>query len=170
LELGEEMHSRNELSMALSKVGWYKNNNFHSKEKMYKIYIYIYIHPHSVIGSCHSLMALLNQNTRKMCLESCTSILGPTGGAQSTFQNYLFSVELMCLYVTHSKTTVVICELEDDCTDGYGSSRFTVSQPPLLTIQQLFQSEQMGNGIWGLLQMDQMGYGFTATNGWSAPL
>jgi hypothetical protein len=164
------MHSRNELSMALSKVGWYKNNNFHSKEKMYKIYIYIYIHPHSVIGSCHSLMVLLNQNTRKMCLESCTSILGPTGGAQSTFQNYLFSVELMCSYVTHSKTAVVICELEDDCTDGYGSSGFTVSQPPLLTIQQLFQSEQMGNAILGLLQMDQMGYGFTATNGWSAPL
>jgi hypothetical protein len=79
-----------------------------------------------------------------------------------------FSVELMCLYVTRSKTNVVICELEDDCTDGLESFGFAMSQPPP-TIQQFSQSEQMGYGILGLSQTNQMWYGFTA-NGWSAPL
>ena len=162
LEMWKEMHSRHELSMALSNVFWYKNN-FRSKEDVRDISISI---PTWLLGVVIHRRFFVNRNSKKMCLE-CT-ILGPTGDAHSTFQNYLFSTESMCSYVTRSKTNVVICEWEDDCTDGYESFGFAMSQPPP-TIQQLSQSEQMGYGILGLSQTNQRGYGFTA-NGWSAPL
>jgi hypothetical protein len=155
LEMGKEMHSRHELSMALSNVGRYKNN-VRSKEDVRDISISI---PARLIGVVIHRRFFVNHNNRKMCLE-CT-ILGQTGDAHSTFQNYLFSVEAMCTYVTRSKTNVVICELEDDCTDGYESFGFATSQPPP-TIQQLSQSEQMGYGLSGLSQTDQMGYGLSA--------
>ena len=87
LEMGKEIHSRHELSMALSNIVRYKNN-FRSKEDVRDISISI---PTKVLGVVIHRRFFVNLNTRKMCLE-CT-ILGPTGDAHPTFQNYLFSVE-----------------------------------------------------------------------------
>ena len=60
----------------------------------------------------------------------------------------------------------MVCELENDCNEGYESFGFAMSQPPP-TVQYLSQPDQMGYGI--LSQSEQLGYGFS-TSGLSGPL
>ena len=59
-----------------------------------------------------------------------------------------------------------VCELKNDCNEGYEPFGFATSQPPP-TVQYLSQLDQMGYGI--LLQAEQMGYGFSMS-GMSEPL
>jgi hypothetical protein len=107
--------------------------------------------------------------TSRMCLE-CT-ILDKKGDAHSTFQNFLFTAKCISVYVPSSKTNVVICELEDACTEGYESFGFPLCQTQPNT-PYLSQSDQMGYGLvptavqigtqpnfQHLSQLDQMGYG-----------
>jgi hypothetical protein len=61
-----------------------------------------------------------------MCPE-CT-ILDQKGDAHSTFQNFLFTAECILVYVPRSKSNIVICELEDACTEGYELFGFPLSQ------------------------------------------
>jgi hypothetical protein len=68
--------------------------------------------------------------------------------------------------VSRSKSNIVVCELENDCNEGYESFGFSMSQPTP-NVQYLFQADQMGYGI--LSQSEQMGYGFSST-GMSGPL
>ena len=74
----------------------------------------------------HKRLFLSPQST-KMCLE-CT-VLANGGDIHSIFQNYLFSVEVITSYVVRSKSNVIVCELEDDCPDGYECMGFPLSQP-----------------------------------------
>jgi hypothetical protein len=79
----------------------------------------------------------MNCSTTKMCLE-CT-ILGPMGDAHSTFECYLFTVEVVSSYVSKLKSNVVICELANACTEGYELFGFPLSQskPPVQHVQHL---------------------------------
>jgi hypothetical protein len=65
----------------------------------------------------------------------------------------------MCSYVTRSKTNVVICELEDDCTDGFESFGFAMSQSTTTDHPAIFPVRANGvryfgfvtnepNGVW----------------------
>jgi hypothetical protein len=70
------------------------------------------------------------------------------GDVHSTFQNYLFTVEVVSSYVPCSKKSVIICKLEDACLEGYELFGFP-SQP---TILHLSQSNQRGFGVIGSSQ------------------
>jgi hypothetical protein len=65
----------------------------------------------------------------------------------------------MLVYVSHSKSNIVVCELENDCNEGYELFGFSMSQPTP-NVQYLSQADQMGYGI--LSQSEQMGYGFSS--------
>jgi hypothetical protein len=108
--------------------------------------------------------------TSRMCLE-CT-ILDQIGDAHSMFQNFLFTSDCNSVYVPRSKSNIVICELEDACTEGYESFGFPLSQTQP-NAPYLSQSDWMGYGsvpaaaqmgsqpnFQHLSQLEQMGYGF----------
>jgi hypothetical protein len=86
-------------------------------------------------------------------------------------RNFLFTAKCISVYVPRSKTNVVICELEDACTEGYKSFGFPFCQTQP-NAPYLSQSDQMGYGLvpaavqigtqpnfQHLSQLDQMGYG-----------
>jgi hypothetical protein len=104
-----------------------------------------------------------NHNSSKMCLE-CT-FLDHVADPHSTLMNYLFTLECMSVYVSRSKSNIVVCELENNCNEGYQSFGFSMSQPTP-NGQYLSQADQMGYGI--LSQSEQMGYGFSSI-GMSGP-
>ncbi len=81
--------------------------------------------------------------TSRMCLE-CT-ILDQIGDAHSTFQNFLFTSDCISVYVPCSKSNIVICELEDACTEGYELFGFPLSQTQP-NAPYLSQSDRMGYG------------------------
>jgi hypothetical protein len=73
----------------------------------------------------------------------------------------------MSVYVSRSKTIIVVRELENVCSEGFESFGFAMSQPPPTVQYLLSQSDQMGYGL--LSQSEQMGYGFSSS-GMSEPL
>jgi hypothetical protein len=72
------------------------------------------------------------------------------------FKNFLFTSECISVYVARSKSNVVVCELEDACTEAYESFGFPLSQTQP-NVQYLSQSDQMGYGLVSVA--DKMGYG-----------
>jgi hypothetical protein len=164
LDMGKDIHSRQDLSSALATYGRYKTL-YRSTEDRREISLTL---PQHILGVVIHQRFFVTPNTRKMCLE-CTC-LGPTADPHLTFQNYLFTVESMAAYVGKSKSNVVVCELEDDVTEGYEQFGFpSLSQqsqqnfqPGFLSLsqqaQQISQSaDTMGYGL--MSQSDQMGYG-----------
>jgi hypothetical protein len=144
LEMGKEINSRHELSSALSKLNRYKTDH-QGKEDTQEISPTL---PSRLIGIVIHQRFFMNCSTTKMCLE-CT-ILGPMGDAHSTFECFLFTVEVISTYVSKSKSNVVICELDDACHEGYESFGFSLSQtqPPVQHVQHLAQ--------YGMQQLSQL--------------
>jgi hypothetical protein len=166
LVINKDMTSRHELSTSLKQVSHYKTEyrpptdtgqiSSTTPSQMGGVVIHrcFFVHPHT---------------TSRMCLK-CT-ILDLKGDAHSTFQNFLFTAECISVYVPRSKSNIVICELEDACTEGYELFGFPLSQTQPAA-QYLSQSDQMGYGLvpdsvqmgtqpnyHHLSQLDQIGYG-----------
>ncbi len=97
-----------------------------------------------------------NSTMANMCLE-CT-ILDMVADPHTTYQNFLFTSECIISYLSGSRSNVVVCELEDACTEGYESFGFPMSQTQP-TLQFLSQTEQMGYGL--VSESDRMGYGLS---------
>ena len=165
-EMGKELQSRHDLSTDLSNRTRY--NTYQRPPGDVRV-VSISV-PTRMIGLVIHQRYFVHGNSTKMCLE-CT-ILGSTGDPHETFQKYLFSVEVISSYVTRSKSNVLICELEDDCTQGYESFGYPLSQPEtdsqnrqrfleqqLGLSQSVSLSQQMGYGIPTYSQSDQIGYG-----------
>jgi hypothetical protein len=91
-----------------------------------------------------------------MVLE-CT-FLNQTGDVHPTIQNFLFQIETISTYFCHSKSNVVICELEEDHSKGMESMGYPIapSQPPFDFWSQM---DQMRYGFPSLSQSEAMGYG-----------
>ena len=155
------MLSRHELSSVLSKVGCYKPDFLPTNDKR----PISSSTPVGLLGVVIHRRFFRNQNSNKMCLE-CT-ILDQVGDPHPTFKNYLFTCECMSVYVSRSKTNIVVCELKNVCSEGFKSFGFAMSQPPPTVQYLLSQSDQMGYGL--LSQSEQMGYGFSSS-GMSGPL
>ncbi len=163
LDMGKDLKSRRELSSALSKVSRYRTGFLSEEDKR----VVSDSLPTRMLGIVIHQRFYLNRETTKMCLE-CTC-LDHIGDRHSTFQNYLFEVEIVASYVHRSKTNVVVCELEDACIEGYESFGFptqeTIQRRSGLrtqqTIQHLSQTSQMGYGRLPLSQPTgyQNGYG-----------
>ncbi len=163
LDMGKDLQSRHELSSALSKVTRYKTSH-RSMEDKREVSISL---PTRMLGVVIHKRFFVNHQSTKMCLE-CT-ILDHIADLHSTFQNYLFAVDVVSSYVHRSETNAVICELEDACIEGYESFGFPTQQtiqqrsglpiPP--RIQHLSQTNQMGYGMLPLSQQTghQIGYG-----------
>jgi hypothetical protein len=156
------MMSRHDLSTTLKQVNRYKTeyrpttNTRGISSTLPKTMAGVVIH--------HRFFVYPN-TTSRICLK-CT-ILDQKGDAHSMFQNFIFTAE--CISVM-SKTNVVICELEDACTEGYESFGFPLCQTQP-NAQYLSQSNQMGYGLvpravqigtqpnfQHLSQLDQVGY------------
>jgi hypothetical protein len=161
LDMNKDMLSRHELSSALSKVGSYKTDYLPIKDKRPMSSST----PVGLLGVVIHRRFFRNQNPNKMCLE-CT-ILDQVGDPHPTFKNYLFTCGCMLVYVSRSKTNIVVCELENVCSEGFESFGFSMSQPPPTVQYLLSQSDQMGYGL--LSQSEQMGYEFSSS-GMSWPL
>jgi hypothetical protein len=159
--MNKDMLSRHELSSPLSKVGSYKMDYLpiNDKQPMSSST------PVGLLGVVIHHRFFRNQNSNKMWLE-CT-ILNQVGDPHPTFKNYLFTCECMLVCVSRYKTNIVVCELENVCSEGFESFGFAISQPPLTVQYLLSQSDQMGYGL--LSQSEQMGYGFSSS-GMSGPL
>jgi hypothetical protein len=142
-EMGKDLVSRHELSGSLSKVNRYKTD-FRCKDDTREVSISL---PSRMIGIVIHQRFFINCKSTKMCLE-CT-VLGQTGDAHSTFECYLFTVEVVSSYVSKSKTNVVICELTDACHEGYESFGFP-TQPSGQHLSQLSQY-----GVQHLSQLSQ---------------
>jgi hypothetical protein len=56
--------------------------------------------------------------------------------------------ECMSVYVSRSKTNIVVCELENVCSEGFESFGFAMSQPPPTVQYLLSQLDQMGYGLY----------------------
>jgi hypothetical protein len=169
LEMGKDLVSRHELSGSLSKVNRFKTD-FRCKDDTRQVSISL---PSRIMGIVIHQRFFINTLSPKMCVE-CT-ILGPMANAHSTFECYLFGIEVVSSYISKSKTNVVISELADACHEGYESFGFPM-QPPGQHLSQLSQFggqhlSQLSQhpppfphvqyGISGLSQAesDQMGYG-----------
>jgi hypothetical protein len=165
LIVNKDMMSHHELSTALSKVSCYKTKYCPTtgiREMSSST-------PSQMTGVVIHRRFFVNPNTTiRMCLE-CT-ILDQIGDAHLSFQNFLFTSECILVYIPHSKSNVVIFELEDACTEGYEFFGFPLSQTQP-NAQYLSQSDQKGYGLVPAAQMgtqpnlqylshlDQMGYG-----------
>jgi hypothetical protein len=159
LDMNKDMLSRHELSSALAKVERYKMDFLPTNDTR-PISI---SPPLGLAGVVIHHRFFRNHNSSKMCLE-CT-FLDHVADPHSTFKNYLFTSECMLVYVSRSKSNIVVCELENDYNEGYKLFGFSMSQPTP-NVQYLSQADQMGYGI--LSQSEQMGYGFLSI-GMSGP-
>jgi hypothetical protein len=141
--MGKDFISRHELSTSLSKVTRYKTN-FRCQDDTQEVSISL---PSWIMGIVIHQQFFMNCTTTKMCLE-CT-IIGPMGDVHSTFQCYLFTIEVVSSYVSKSKSNVVICELAAACIEVYESFNFPLSQtqPPVQHVQHLAQ--------YGIQQLSQ---------------
>jgi hypothetical protein len=157
--MNKDMLSRHELSSALAKVERYKMDFLPTNDTR-PISI---SPPLGLAGVVIHHRFFRNHNSSKMCLE-CT-FLDHVADPHSTFKNYLFTSECMLVYVSRSKSNIVVCELENDYNEGYKLFGFSMSQPTP-NVQYLSQADQMGYGI--LSQSEQMGYGFLSI-GMSGP-
>jgi hypothetical protein len=97
LDMGKSLTSHHELSTALSKVLRYKISLCPLDDQR-EVSISL---PNRILGLVIHQRFYLDRTSTKMCLE-CT-ILGPTGDCHTTFQNFLFNVEVVASYVTRSK-------------------------------------------------------------------
>jgi hypothetical protein len=141
LVINKDMMSRHELSKTLKQVRRYKTE-YHPTTNRRKISSTL---PKTMAGVViHRRFFVHPNTTSRMCLE-CT-ILDQNGDAHSTFQNFFFIAECISVYVPRSKTNVVICELEDACTEGYEPFGFPLCQTQPNT-PYLSQSDQMGYGL-----------------------
>jgi hypothetical protein len=160
------MTSRHELCTTLKQVSRYKTE-YHPPTDIQEISSST---PSPMVGVViHRRFFVHLATTSRMCLE-CT-ILDQKGDAHSTFKNFLFTAEYILVYVPRSKSNIVICKLEDACTEGYESFGFPSSQTQP-NAQYLSQSDRMGYGLvtaaaqmgtqpnfQHLSQLDQIGYG-----------
>jgi hypothetical protein len=165
-DMNKDMHSRQELSAALSKSSCY-HSEYRLSDDVQEVSTTT---PQRTSGIViHSQFFLSPNITNKRRLE-CT-FLDNLGDAHQTFQNYLFTLECILAYLTRSKSNVVICELEDSRIEGYELFGFSLSQPslsqpqqnvqyPTPNMQYLSQSKQMGYGI--VSRSDQTGYGIAS--------
>jgi hypothetical protein len=161
LDMNKDMHSRHELSAALSKAGRYYTE-YRPATDIREVSLTT---PQRMLGIVIHRQFFVSPNiTTKLCLE-CT-VLDQLGDAHSTFHSYLFTSECISAYLTRSKSNVVVCELEDSCNEGYESFGFPFSQTPT-NVQYMSQSDQMGYGI--VDKTDPIGYGISH-HGMSAPL
>jgi hypothetical protein len=152
-DMNKDMMSRHELSAALSKVSRYQTD-YRPTTDVREISSTT---PNRMLGVVIHRRFFVNPSTNsRMCLE-CT-MLDHIGDPHSTFQNFLFTSECISVYVARSKSNVVVCELEDACTEGYESFGFPLSQTQP-KVQYLSQSDQMGSGFASTT--DQMGDGLS---------
>jgi hypothetical protein len=102
------MHSRHELSAALSKSGCYQSE-YRLTDNVREVSATTPKHTWGIV--IHRQFFVSPNITNNMCLE-CT-FLDSLGDAHQTFQKYLFTSECISAYLTRSKFNVVVCELED---------------------------------------------------------
>jgi hypothetical protein len=176
LEMNKDMHSRHELSAALSKCGCYQNE-YRLTDDVREVSATTPKHTLGIVIHCQFFVSpnIIN----KMCLE-CT-FLDRLGDAHQTFHKYLSTLECISAYLSRSKSNVVVCELEDSRLDGYESFVFSLSQSqpnvqyPTPNMQYLSQLKQMGyvrqsqqnvqyppTNMQYLSQSEQMGYGIVS--------
>ena len=151
--IDKDMVSRHELVSALSTLGRY-NTEYRPTGDVREVSTTT---PRRMSGIVIHRRFFVSPNTnQKTCLE-CT-ILDMVADPHTTYQNFLFTSECIISYLSGSRSNVVVCELEDACTEGYESFGFPMSQTQP-TLQFLSQSEQMGYGL--VSESDRMGYGLS---------
>jgi hypothetical protein len=157
LDMGKSILSRQTLASSLGQKGRYITHH-RQKSDVREVSNSV---PTSVLGVVIHGRYFQNHASSKMVLE-CT-FLDQNGDAHTTYQNFFFTIDTISAYLNRSKSNVIVCELEEDLSEGMESMGYP-GVPAHTPFDFRTQSEHMGYGFPTLSQSETMGYG-TGTGG-----